>query len=60
MTIQEILDAIEAEIKETQVKQSAVKLGTKEAAYTVLCIIAYVNGLRFAKDLIEKANEVGA
>lgn len=60
MSIQEIIDAIEAEEKKTFAETAKIKLGATRSAYEVLQHIAYVNGLRFAKDLIEKAKEVKA
>jgi hypothetical protein len=58
MTNKEIIDAIEAEIKKDQAEAAKVKLGNPIASATVLSHIAYVNGLRFAKELIEKRIEV--
>ena len=45
MTDQEILDAIDAEIEAMKAKGA------------ILCRDAYVNGLRFARDLIAKRME---
>ena len=46
MSDQQIIDAIDAEIE------------VMTAAGAILCRDAYVNGLRFAKELIEKRIEV--
>ena len=58
MTNQEIIDAIEAEIKKTFAETVKMKLGSTRSAFEVLNRMAYVNGLRFAKELIEKRIEV--
>ena len=58
MTNQEIIDAIEAEEKKTFEQIVKIKLGSLRSANEVLMQLAYVNGLRFAKELIEKAIEV--
>ena len=58
MTNQEITDAIEAEEKKTLSQIGKIKLGSLRSANEVLMQIAYVNGLRFAKELIEKRIEV--
>ena len=57
MSDQEIIDAIEAEIKTTQELSKKVRLTSTGAAATILGHIAYITGLRFAKDLIEKRAE---
>lgn len=53
MTNQEIIEAIEAEIKSAQCEQRQTNSATK-----TLCIVKYIDGLRFAKELIEKRIEV--
>ena len=53
MSNQEIIDAIEAEIKAAQELSKRVRLTSTGAAETILGHLAYVNGLRFAKELIE-------
>jgi len=58
MTNQEIIDAIEAEIEATQKLSSKVRLTSTGASETILGHMAYVNGLRFAKELIDKRIEV--
>ena len=58
MTNKEVIDAIEAEIAKTFAETGKLKLGTIRSANEVLNHIAYVNGLRFAKELIEKRIEV--
>ena len=59
MTMQEIIDAIDAEIKKAQHAVSEEKSSaSKTWAKAVMLHIEYVNGLRFARDLVEKA-EVG-
>ena len=58
MTNKEIIDAIEAEVKKTLSQIGKIKLGSLRSANEVLMQIAYVNGLRFAKELIEKRIEV--
>lgn len=58
MSDQEIIDAIDAEIEATQKLSSKVRLTSTGAAETILGHMAYVNGLRFAKELIEKRIEV--
>ena len=58
MTNQETIDAIEAEIKAAQELSKRVRLTSTGAAETILGHLAYVNGLRFAKELIEKRIEV--
>ena len=60
MTIQEIIDAIEAEEKKTFAETAKIELGSPRSATEFVKHIAYVNGLRFAKELIEKAKEVGS
>ena len=58
MSDQEIIDTIEAEIKKTFAETAEINLGSTRSAYEVIKHIAYVNGLRFAKELIEKRIEV--
>lgn len=58
MSNQEIIDAIDAEIAKTVAETGKMKLGSTRSAFEVLNRMAYVNGLRFARDLIEKAKEV--
>ena len=58
MTNKEIIDASDAEIARDQAEASQIKLGNPIASATILSHIAYVNGLRFAKELIEKRIEV--
>jgi hypothetical protein len=58
MTNQQIIDAIEAEIKAAFSKIANMKIGTVNSAVESLNHIAYVNGLRFARELIEKRDEV--
>lgn len=58
MTNKEIIDAIEAEIAKTFAETGKIKLGSLRSANEVLMQLAYVNGLRFAKELIEKRIEV--
>lgn len=60
MTNKEIIDAIEAEIKKDQTEAAKVKLGNPIASATVLSHMAYVNGLRFAIDLLTKRNEASS
>lgn len=57
MTIQEIIDALDAEIKAK--REVARKLKLNEVTIREgLSLSFYANGLQFAKDLIEKAKEV--
>lgn len=58
VTNQKIIDAIEAKVKATFSKIANMKIGTVESAVEVLNHLAYVSGLRFAKELIEKRIEV--
>ena len=58
MTNQEIIDAIEAKVKATFSKIANMKIGTVNSAVEALNNIAYIGGLRFAKELIEKRIEV--
>lgn len=58
MSVKQIIDAIEAEIKATQELSKKVRLTSTGAAETILGHMAYINGLRFAKELIEKRAEV--
>ena len=58
MTNKEIIDAIEAEEKKTFDQIGKIKLGSLRSANEVLMQTAYANGLRFAKELIEKRIEV--
>ena len=58
MSDQKIIDAIEAEEKKTLSQIGKIKLGSLRSANEVLMQLAYVNGLRFAKELIEKRIEV--
>lgn len=58
MNDQQIIDAIEAEEKKTFDQIGKIKLGSLRSANEVLMQLAYVNGLRFAKELIEKRIEV--
>lgn len=58
MTNKEIIDAIDAEEKKTFNQIGKIKLGSLRSANEVLMQLAYVNGLRFAKELIEKRIEV--
>lgn len=60
MTIQEIIDAIDAEIKAARADLAKINSLT-----AVLCVVAlpelldkYVEGLQFARKLVEKAKEV--
>lgn len=57
MSDQQIIDAIEAEVKATQELSSKVRLTSTGAAETILGHMAYINGLRFAIDLLNKRNE---
>ena len=57
MTDQEIIDAIDAEIEGTEVSSRNIKLNSRGASETICGNIAYVNGLRFARDLIAKRME---
>lgn len=57
MSDQQIIDAIEAEVKATQELSSKVRLTSTGAAETILGHMAYVNGLRFSMDLLTKRNE---
>jgi hypothetical protein len=57
MSDQQIIDAIEAEIKATQELSKKLRLTDTGAPETFLHL-AYVNGLRFAKNLIDKRAEV--
>ena len=58
MNDKQIIDAIEAEEKKTFEQIWKIKLGSLRSANEVLMQLAYVNGLRFAKELIEKRIEV--
>ena len=58
MNDKQIIDAIEAEEKKTFNQIGKIKLGSLRSANEVLMQLAYVNGLRFAKELIEKRIEV--
>ena len=58
MSDQEIIDTIEAEVAKTFAETAKINLGSTRSAYEVIKHIAYVNGLRFAKELIEKRIEV--
>ena len=58
MNDQQIIDAIEAEEKKTFNQIGKIKLGSLRSANEVLMQLAYANGLRFAKELIEKRIEV--
>lgn len=58
MSDQEIIDAIEAEIEATFSKIANLKIGTVNSAVEALNHLAYINGLRFARELIEKRIEV--
>lgn len=55
MNKQQILDAIDAEIREMRTELTQVKSESKEASHVVICGVAYIEGLRFARDLVEKA-----
>lgn len=57
MSDQEIIDAIEAEVKATQELSKKLRLTSTGAPETFLSL-AYVNGLRFAKELIDKRAKV--
>lgn len=54
MSDQEIIDVIDAEIAETQQLSRKVRLNSTGAAETILGHMAYVNGLRFARDLFDR------
>lgn len=58
VTIQEIIDVIEAEEKKIFAETAKIKLGSPRSVTEVVKHIAYVNGLRFAMELVEKAKEV--
>lgn len=58
MSDQQVIDAIEAEVNATFSKIANMKIGSVDSAVKVLNHIAYINGLRFAKELIEKRAEV--
>ena len=58
MTNQEIIDAIEAEIRATQELSKKVRLTNLSAPGALLKFNAYLSGLRFAKELIETRIEV--
>lgn len=57
MSDKQIIDAIEAEEKKTLNQIGKIKLGSLRSANEVLMQLAYVNGLRFAIDLLTKRNE---
>ncbi|MFY8202247.1 MAG: hypothetical protein ACOVLE_16340 [Pirellula staleyi] len=59
MTDQEIIDAIDAEIEGIEVANRNIRLGSLGAAETILGNIAFINGLRFARELIAKRMEAG-
>jgi hypothetical protein len=58
MSDQQIIDAIEAEVKATFSKIANMKTGTVNSAVEALNHLAYINGLRFAKELIDKRAKV--
>lgn len=55
MTNKEIIDAIEAEINTAQCEQRQTNSGVK-----TLCLVKYIDGLRFSKDLLTKRNEANS
>jgi hypothetical protein len=59
MSDQEIMNAIDAEIEGVEVANRNIRLGSLGAAETILGSIAFINGLRFARELIVKRMEGG-
>ena len=59
MTDQEIINAIDAEIEAVRVANTRIRLNGPGASETIGAHIAYVNGLKFARDLIVKRMEGG-
>ena len=57
MSDQEIINAIDKEIEAVRVANTRVRLSSPGGSETILGHIAYVNGLRFARDLIAKRME---
>ena len=59
MTDQEIINAIDKEIEAVKVANTRIRLNGPGASETIGAHIAYVNGLKFARDLIVKRMEGG-
>ena len=59
MTDQEIINAIDKEIEAVRVANTRIRLNGSGASETIGAHIAYVNGLKFVRDLITKRMEGG-
>lgn len=58
VTNQELIDAIEAEIAETEKGKGCINYDSESGCAIERGCDEYINGLRFAKELIEKRAEV--
>ena len=59
MSDQEILDAIDKEMAAAERARLSIRYGSPGASESTCGHVGYVNGLRFARDLIVKRMEAG-